>query len=178
VGAIIGNAIRPDGTILGLKLASSDELIVRDDDGRDNASPASWSTSRLPIPIEVHDHFAMSDTGILRLVFESDPWNSLISFEPGIPVQLGGTLELKFAADVNVLSQLGRTLRIFDWTGVMPTGKFGIESQYLWDLSRLYTFGEVTLVAIPEPTTGLLIIVASAATTFLRNRRNCSASHI
>jgi len=73
----------------------------------------------------------MFDGGVLRFAFESDPWDSLISFEPGIPVELGGTLELTFTDDVDLTSQVGRTHHIFDWTGVTPTGTFGIESPYV-----------------------------------------------
>jgi hypothetical protein len=86
---------------------------------------------------------SVSPGGLLRLIFESDPWNSSISFEPGISVELGGTLELDFAADVQVSAQVGRTFDIFDWYGVDPTGAFDVTSPYLWDLSKLYTTGEV-----------------------------------
>ncbi len=37
----------------------------------------------------------------------------------------GGTLELLFAAGINPVSQVGRTFKLFDWTGVSPTGAFG-----------------------------------------------------
>ncbi len=84
-----------------------------------------------------------------RLVFDADPWDSTISFAPGIPVALGGTLELTFAPDVNVATQIGRTIDLFDWTGVTPTGAFTVSSPYTWNLSKLYTTGEVTLTAVP-----------------------------
>ena len=90
----------------------------------------------------------MDATGTLRLVFDADPWDSTISFAPGIPVARGGTLELTFAAGVNLASQLGRTIDLFDWTGVTPTGTFNVSSPYTWDLSKLYTTGEVTLTAV------------------------------
>jgi hypothetical protein len=98
----------------------------------------------------------MGPGGTLRMVFEADAWDSTISFAPGIPVTLGGTLELTFAADVNLASQLGRTFDLFDWTGVTPTGAFAVASPYSWDLSNLYTTGEITLRAIPEPATCVL----------------------
>ena len=60
---------------------------------------------------------------------------------------LGGTLELTFAAGVNVASQIGRTIDLFDWIGVTPTGAFTVSSPYTWNLSNLYTTGEVTLTA-------------------------------
>ena len=93
----------------------------------------------------------MGPGGTLRMVFEADAWDSTISFAPGIPVTLGGTLELTFAADVNLASQVGRTFDLFDWTGVNPTGAFAVSSPYAWDLSNLYTTGEVTLIACPSP---------------------------
>ena len=40
----------------------------------------------------------MDATGTLRLVFDADPWDSTISFAPGIPVARGGTLELDLRA--------------------------------------------------------------------------------
>ena len=85
------------------------------------------------------------------MVFEADAWDSTISFAPGIPVALGGTLEFTFAADVNLASQLGRTFHLFNWTGVTPTGAFAVSSPYAWNLSNLYATGQVTLAAIPEP---------------------------
>ena len=39
----------------------------------------------------------MSEGGSLQLLFDADAWDSTISFQPGIPVTLGGNLELSFA---------------------------------------------------------------------------------
>jgi uncharacterized protein YjbI with pentapeptide repeats len=158
---IMQNSIRPDGFVLGLELAHGDELVVRDDDGVIDRPPYGWFTPRQPIPINVRNHFEMSSGGVLRMILESDPWDSLISFQPAIPVLLGGTLDLTFADDVDVRTQVGRVLHLFDWTGVRPTGTFSIRSPYLWDLSHLYTTGEVTLLAIPEPTTVVLALFAA-----------------
>ena len=103
------------------------------------------------------------------------------SFAPGIPVALGGTLELTFADDVNLASQVGRTFMLFDWTGLNPSGKFEIVSPYTWSLSNLYTTGEVTLTAIPEPATCALVAFGLGSVIFsrLRPRRygdSCRAS--
>src|SRR5262249_40394163 len=136
------NLIRPDGHIAALDLTGGALLVVRDYDG---------SQYNLPIAITVDQHLAMGPGGTLRMVFESDAWDSTISFAPGIPVALGGTLELTFAADVDPTSQLGRTLDLFDWTGVNAAGAFAVASPYKWDLSRLYTTGEVTLVNLLLP---------------------------
>ena len=102
----------------------------------------------------------------------------------GIDVSLGGTLELLFAPDVNVASQVGRTIDLFDWTGVAPTGApdvsvafgaFAVDSPYSWDLSKLYTTGEVTLTAIPEPASWTLVGIAFV-TTLARRRRLASGA--
>jgi hypothetical protein len=103
----------------------------------------------------------MAPGGTLRMVFEADAWDSTISFAPGIPVMLGGTLELTFADYVNPASQLGRTFELFNWTGVNPTGAFAISSPYAWDLSSLYTTGQVRLTGVPEPTSLVLLLAAS-----------------
>ena len=132
-GANTSNLIQSDGHIAGLDLTAGALLIVRGYDG--NPPP--------PLPIGVDQHLAMDATGTLRLVFDADPWDSTISFAPGIPVALGGTLELTFAPGVNVATQSGRTIDLFDWTGVTPTGTFTVSSPYTWNLTNLYTTGEV-----------------------------------
>jgi uncharacterized protein YjbI with pentapeptide repeats len=148
-GATTANLIWPDGHIDGLDLDAGALLVIRDYDGS--------------IPITIDQHLAMGPGGTLRMVFEADAWDSTISFAPGIPVTLGGTVELTFAADVNLASQIGRTFDLFDWTGVTPSGAFAISSPYTWNLSNLYTSGEVTLTAIPEPSSLFLLTFALAA---------------
>jgi uncharacterized protein YjbI with pentapeptide repeats len=138
------NLIQFDGHITGLDLTAGASLVVRDYDGNPTLSAPTG-----PLPIIVDQHLAMDATGALRLVFDANHWDSTISFAPGIPVARGGTLELAFAPDVNVASQIGRTIDLFDWTGVSPTGVFNVSSSYMWDLSKLYTNGEVTLAAVP-----------------------------
>jgi hypothetical protein len=112
------------------------------------------------------------------MVFEADAWDSRISFAPGIPVMLGGTLELTFAHDVNPASQLGRTFNLFDWTGVTPAGTFAISSPYTWDISNLYTTGEVTLTAVPEPGALPLFSIALVAFVAMGREKPSSTSRI
>jgi hypothetical protein len=78
----------------------------------------------------------------------------MICFAPGMPVACGGTLELTFAADVDPVAQLGRAIDLFDWTGVTPSGAFSVASPYVWNLSNLYTTGEVTLTVLPGAVLG------------------------
>ncbi len=147
------NTILPGGEVAGLALADGNQLVIRDDDGVPDPPPVFWVNPREPLAVAVQDSFSIANGGALLFAFEADPWDSLISFEPGIPVQLGGTLELTFAEDVDVATQVGRTLHIFDWTGVNPTGKFQVASPYPWDVSNLYATGEVTLL-LPGDTNG------------------------
>jgi uncharacterized protein YjbI with pentapeptide repeats len=161
-GATTTNLIGTDGHINGLGLNAGALLVVRDYDGDPTRTDRrdGRPTPVPPIPITVDQHLSMAASGTLRMVFEADAWDSTISFAPGIPVTLGGTLELTFAADVNPATQLGRTFDLFNWTGVTPTGAFAISTPYAWDLSNLYTTGQVTLTAIPEPAALLLALAA------------------
>ena len=164
--AITTNLILPDGHARGLDLDANALIVIRDYDGNPNSFPGN-----VPIPITVEQHLVMSPSGTLRLVFDADPWNSTISFAPGIPVALGGTLELTFADDVNLVNHVGRTFDLFDWTGVNPTGAFAISSPYAWDTSNLYTTGQVTLTAVPEP--GTLALAAIAMSVFMLRQQQC-----
>jgi uncharacterized protein YjbI with pentapeptide repeats len=143
--AIVTNAIQQNGVIATLDLAGGRSLLVRDHDAHTRNSYTG-----APIPITVQDAMIMDTSSVLQLRIESDEWNSTISFEAGIPVTLDGTLELTFAEDVNIANQIGRTLDLFDWTGVTPTGSFDVSSLYEWDLTHLYTTGEVTLISVAE----------------------------
>jgi uncharacterized protein YjbI with pentapeptide repeats len=168
-GAITTNLIRPDGRIDDLDLNDGGLLVVRDYDGdHTRTNPFGMPAPVPPIPITVDQYLAMGPGGTLRMVFESDAWDSTISFAPGIPVTLGGALELTFADDVNLTSQVGRSFELFNWTGVEPTGAFTIRSSYTWDLSKLYTTGEVTLIAVPEP--ACAATVATIGGLILRRR--------
>ncbi len=155
------NAILPDGVIAGLNLAAGEQLVVRRHLGD------------RPVPVTIHDQMMIENGGVLRIIFDAGPWNSVVSFEPGIPVQLDGTLELTFAHDVDSFAQIGHKLRIFDWTGVEPTGSFQIASPWnwvRWDTDELYTTGEVTLTQVPEPATWTVALIGCLAMFVQRNR--------
>jgi uncharacterized protein YjbI with pentapeptide repeats len=155
-GATTTNLFRPNGHVDGLDLSAGGLLVVRNyygDPARTNPFDGT-PTPLPPIPITVDQHFAMGSGGTLRMVFEADAWDSQISFALGIPATLGGVLDLTFAPDVNLAGEIGRTIDLFDWTGVSPIGAFTVSSPYTWDLSKLYTTGEITLSNVP----GLLVL--------------------
>jgi hypothetical protein len=75
------------------------------------------------------------------------------------------------ASFVILASQVGRTFDLVDWTGVSPIGSFAISSPYRWNVSNLYTTGEVTLTAIPEPKAAVLLLTFLIGSVFLIPRR-------
>jgi uncharacterized protein YjbI with pentapeptide repeats len=158
-GAITYNAIHPDGEIFGLGLGDlfpvwlPRDLVVRD------IVPLPW-----PGSIYVTQQFRVMPGGTLRLVFDDDGWGSLISLFTS-DIELGGTLELTFAPDVDVASQVGMTFDLFDWNGHYSesAGMFHVVSPYKWDLSKLYTTGEVRLLGVPEPGFGPFVVLCFGA---------------
>ena len=124
--------------------------MVRDDD------PDPWQGLD-PIAIRVKEQMHMGTDGVLKMLFDADKWDSVISFDAGISVELGGRLELAFAEGVDPARQIGRMFHLFDWTAVDPTGSFEVTSKFPWDLSELYTTGNVTLVPEPISVMGLAV---------------------
>jgi autotransporter-associated beta strand protein len=145
VGAIATNAIRNDGSIQGLDLSGGRTLVVRD--YMADIYKYFWMPTNHPIPIYVTNSMSMGTNGTLQIDLDQYDWYSKISFHSGIPVALGGSLNLAFVDGVDIKGQLGRTIGLFDWSGVSPTGAFGVSSAYEWDVSKLYSSGEVTLLA-------------------------------
>jgi hypothetical protein len=137
-GATLHNTILPDGTISGLYLSAGERLVVHDYHG----DPARQLG---PVTIHVREGMTVTQGGSLELVFQHVDWQSPINFSSEIPILLDGTLKLNFFSHVDPASQFGRTIRVFDWSGVNPVGEFEIVSAFVWDLSDLYTTGEITL---------------------------------
>jgi hypothetical protein len=66
----------------------------------------------------------------------------------GISVRTCGMHELTFATGVELATQIGRTVDLFDWTGVTPTGSYHVVSADECDSSMLYTTEEVTPLGV------------------------------
>jgi hypothetical protein len=78
---------------------------------------------------------------------------------------------LTLAPDVELSDLFGKTLRLFNWNGVVPVGEFRMVCDSGWDVSQLNTLGEVTFIGtstIPEPSAlvllgvGVLCLIAFA----------------
>lgn len=119
------NLIHSDGHVEGLEISAGETLRFWDLD----PTLTPWHPGTPPmgdIPIVAEAATSIDPAGTMRGVFEGDEWGSTITFEPGIPVMLGGTLELRFDDDVNPASLVGTTYQLFDWTGVSTTGPFDL----------------------------------------------------
>jgi uncharacterized protein YjbI with pentapeptide repeats len=177
--AITNNMIGPDGRVVGLQLGSGQSLTIRNMVEEVIGPPGglgspSYVTIIIPaFPVTIDQHFNMSSGGTLQLLFDSNPWTAVISFQSGIPVELGGTLDLEFADGADPSSQIGKPIHVFDWTGVTSNGTFDIGGPYTWDISQLYTSGDVTLTAVPEPASLLLLLIGGLATTWCIRTSEC-----
>jgi len=117
-------------------------LLIRDYDGDVNRVPVLD-----PLPITIATEFILESDGELRFLFESDTWDSVIHFAPGIPIVANGMMTLTFADGVDLAAQVGRTMSIFDWTGVVAPGNLAFFSlDKAWDTSLAATTGEVTFL--------------------------------
>ena len=147
--AITQNTILVNGTVQGLRLDKDNpQLTVRNFKNLEGQPP---------IPIHIQQGMQLEADSVIQFVLDDEPWNSTISFDAGIPVTLGGKLLLDIDTP-DPSSLIGTTFDLFDWSGVDPTGQFEIVSGDVWDTSRLYRDGTVTLISVPEPATVILIV--------------------
>jgi hypothetical protein len=153
--AIVRSTILPTGHIQGLILDAGEALVVRD----------------CALPIVVENEMNLGPGSTLRMLFDSSSWSSTIAFDYGIPVTLGGDLDLSFATDG--WDTKGATYHLFDWRGVTPNGQFRLvahqTSEGYWDTSQLYTTGNVTYV--PEPSAFALLGVGALGLLAYGRRR-------
>jgi uncharacterized protein YjbI with pentapeptide repeats len=153
----VANAIHPDGTIHGIEQFYS--LILRDH----------------TFGVTIKDRFELSEYSGLSLEIEDSDWNSTISVDPSVVPLLDGYLSIGFSSEVGQLEDLaGTTFDLFDWNQTLgPTNRFleiYVPYPTTWDLSKLYDTGEVTLLAVPEPSTWLLLVLACVALAATRRR--------
>jgi hypothetical protein len=132
--ALYRNSIGPTGLIDGLQLLPDDHLVVRDD----------------PLAVSVEKAFELSPGGTLELVLEDAEWTSTITPVAGLTPALAGKLALSLAKGVDAHALLGTPFNLFDWN-TAPQGQFSsvhTPAGTLWDLSGLYSTGQVRLTAV------------------------------
>ncbi len=162
-GAVTNNTILPAGTINGLNLAAGETLTVRNYAGN--------------VPVTVLGQATFDPAATLQIVLDGNPWGSTMSFASSIPVTIAGELDLELAPGVNLADLVGDTFRLFDWTGVRPTGQFNVELPAgQWDISQLYTTGVVTLEAVPEPSSFVLLGIGAFSLLAYGWRKRSKAS--
>jgi len=169
VGLDVGNrdnTIMPDGQIDGLEMGLDTRLVVRDDE----------------IGVTVEGSMVLAASATLELRIEDTDWGSTISLAAGVVPDLAGTLELGVQPFADLTGLVGTTFRLFDWNGQLPEGerfdRIKTDPGLAWDTSRLYATGEVTLLAVPEPTGLLLASVAGSLIGIGMARRGESGSGI
>jgi uncharacterized protein YjbI with pentapeptide repeats len=159
------NLIWPDGTMRDGLVVGGGTFRVGDLDPVVVVAGDADAVGRV---ITIQDAFDIDPAGTLRVVFEDLNWGSLIQFDPSVGTAfLGGTLELGLELGDGLVVEdfLGGTFRLFDWTGVTIDGAFdqiAVDPAFTgaglgFDTSQLYSVGEVTVVAVPEPAAGVVL---------------------
>jgi hypothetical protein len=98
-------------------------------------------------------------------------------FNPQATVAIGGMLELIFDEAVSPSDAIGQTFDLFDWPIAPTNGTFDVvtDPRHVWDLSNLYTTGEVQLVSVvPEPATLVILLISCLVPYALQCRRERS----
>ena len=155
---ITHNTIRPDGSIQGLALLAGEKLVIRNN----------------PIAITVNTSATFDPAATLQFLLDNN-WTSPVGFTPGLTPALGGTLDLEFATGVDPASLLGQSFQLFDWNGPLPANDqfatITTEPGLTFDLSNLYSTGDVTLTAVPEPSSLALGLLALGGLPLLARLR-------
>ena len=175
--------IMPDGTLSRLRIDQGEVLTIRSAPELISLEEPPQQPPRAIAPeaaiapfIKLPDHIATID-GTLEILLDDLEWESTLAFDPRASVNISGTLRLDFDELTNPISSVGRTFDLFNWP-LIVNGTFDIVThpKHTWDLSNLYSTGEVRLLAIPEPSslTGLTACMLSILLNRTRDRREVS----
>jgi hypothetical protein len=122
--------------------------------------------------VTVINKWIMADSSMLRMILEDNAWESVINLDPAVVPQLNGILELAFAEGTDWRSLIGTEFKLFNWNGQLGAGSqfasISSSGGAVWDTSRLYTEGVVTL--IPEPATVVVMMAGGALLLGTRRR--------
>jgi uncharacterized protein YjbI with pentapeptide repeats len=152
----MNNTIRSDGQIQGLNIASGKTLVIRN----------------FEIGITVVGTMTMAADSRLQFILDGNPWGSTITIASGVNPLLNGDIELLFADGVDINALIGTTYKLFNWNGQLLEGQefadIITQPGLAWDVSHVYTTGEITLV--PEPASAMLMMLGAAWMAARRKR--------
>lgn len=149
------DAIGASGTVAEIVVGAGESRTLWDYDGPSD------------IPITVTTLLEFDPQSELTVLIDDDQWGSLIILGERASASLAGRLRLEVAPDesTNLTDLIGQSFALFDWSGSPPTGQFDaivVQPGMQWDTSGLHTTGIVTLLAVPEPATWLLLWIPAA----------------
>jgi len=192
-GANTQNSILPDGTITGLNLQIGDILVIRNG-GRVTVHDemvvepgatiglrleTSWD-STITVDLAETAPMTLGDAPVLISlagVLEEAGGGPSVAYAAagtGATLDLGGTLDLRFANGVDPNQLVGQTYDLFDWKETLGAEHFDqitTTPGFQWDLSDLYVGGTVKLTVTPEPATLALLGLGGLGVLLRRKRR-------
>ena len=163
----VGNAGDSTGAGLGIDMSGATGTLVVDLTGG------------------VHlDYFSGQNTGVLNPGLSFNDQLAIVG--GGATLNLGGDLTFNnFNGLAANTFTVGSSWKLFAWSGLTTTGSFSnitgtignfsgftdLSAELLgWDFSRLYDFGEVSIVLIPEPSRAMLLLLGLLGLGFRRRR--------
>jgi uncharacterized protein YjbI with pentapeptide repeats len=185
-GIELGRSILSDGALQTLQIMDGETLTIRAAPVLTPITPTGGGRPPItppviPLGVKVTSSVA-GVQGVLELLLDGNDWTSTIKFNALGQVTLAGELKLSFEEFALPAAAVGKSFDLFDWPLLGPMGEFNIttDPSQVWDLSSLYTTGEVRLVAVlPEPSSSLMIasLLTFAAVLRGRRRNHCWLAH-
>lgn len=165
-----GNSVTVDGTLsIGLPGDSS---------GQDMSLVLSGAGNFAINGTVLFDIFANAQTGMPNATGASDL--AVVGAADWANIVFGGSSTLKVVTSLDTSTWVnGDAWRIFDWSGIAggtapATGFASLDlpslSGLFWDTSALYTSGVISIVAIPEPSRMIFMLIGILGICFHRRR--------
>jgi fibronectin-binding autotransporter adhesin len=107
-------------------------------------------------------------------------YSDVLKFNNTGAVQLGGTLKVEDAAGDALNWNLGDSWQLIDWANVTAGGITGTFATYelptlaaglKWDTSLIGQTGYISVIAIPEPSRAMLLLMAGTGVLIRRRRK-------
>lgn len=144
----LGDLRQSDGTVLVAGEAMVEEIDIT------GGTLEMYGAQSL---LTVEDGFVMGDDARVGFALSDTPQGTTVTFSGDVTPELRGTLALELLGSTELVTMHGQTISLFDWgVPLDETNAFGQIELPLgrWDLSRLYTSGDVVLNALPGDANG------------------------